>query len=777
MTREPRSLGVKANDPKPAVLVLTSTFPRWEGDVEPPFVYELARRLTDSFVVHVLAPHAPGSKRREILDGVHVHRFRYGPACCERLAYQGGILANLKKSPALFGLVPFFLAAQLLAVIHLLMRQPIQVIHAHWIFPQGMIALLARFLSGRPTRVVCTSHGGDLYGLKGRFFKETQRRVLLGSDRVTVVSRAMRFDLVNMGADPRKVCVIPMGVDLQYRFVPAATSACGDSLLFVGRLVEKKGLRHLFEAMPLILRQRPQAQLTVVGDGPSRQELENLSLELGLRECVEFRGGVRNVDLPTAYQRAGVVVFPSVIGNDGDREGFGLVLVEAMGCGCAAVVTDLPAMRDIVSDGKTGLVVSQKNSVQLAKAVVRLMGDSELRSAIAREGRRHVRENFDWARVSRQYASLMVAIIDQQSLRNIISERNEPAMKPTEPAIWFPAIRTGSGVDVFTERLVESLNRRGIRAEISWLPHRAEYAPLSVKPVSPPAWVNVVHVNSWLPRRFIPIGLPFVATIHHVVHDPWLSRYKSRVQALYHRCWILRMEDWVVKNAARVVAVSRFTVRQALKVFPSRDIIVIPNWLNMASFHSRDHHHPHRPFRLLFVGNWSRRKGADLLPKIMQQLGGAFELRFTQGLQHRRSVGRMPANMVSLGRIEDMHQMVECYQSCDALLFPSRLEGFGLAALEAQACGLPVIATQGSSLVDVVEDGRTGLLCPMDDVEAFVAAARRLAKNPTQWREMGEAARQRVATLFSEEQSVAAYIECYRKVLGGALQHPKTIRG
>ncbi|RPJ15456.1 MAG: hypothetical protein EHM37_03645, partial [Deltaproteobacteria bacterium] len=79
MTREPRSPGVKANDPKPAVLVLTSTFPRWEGDVEPPFVYELARRLTDSIVVHVLAPHAPGSKRREILDGVHVHRFRYGP--------------------------------------------------------------------------------------------------------------------------------------------------------------------------------------------------------------------------------------------------------------------------------------------------------------------------------------------------------------------------------------------------------------------------------------------------------------------------------------------------------------------------------------------------------------------------------------------------------------------------------------------------------------------------------------------------------------------------
>ena len=249
----------------------------------------------------------------------------------------------------------------------------------------------------------------------------------------------------------------------------------------------------------------------------------------------------------------------------------------------------------------------------------------------------------------------------------------------------------------------------------------------------PPAWVNVAHVNSWLPRRFIPTGLPVVATLHHVVHDPLLSPYKSLSQALYHRGWIFRMENWVIKNAALVIAVSRFTARQALDVFPPRDIIVIPNWLDAASFRSRDHHHPHRPFRLLFVGNWSRRKGADLLPKIMQQLGGAFELRFTQGLQHRRAAGSLPVNMVSLGRMDDMHQMVECYRSCDALLFPSRLEGFGLAALEAQACGLPVIATQGSSLVDVVEDGRTGLLCTMDDVEAFVAAARMLAANPIQW--------------------------------------------
>jgi glycosyltransferase involved in cell wall biosynthesis len=397
---------VKANDPKPAVLVLTSTFPRWEGDVEPPFVYELARRLTDSFVVHVLAPHASGSKRREILDGVHVHRFRYGPACCERLAYQGGILANLKKSPALFGLVPFFLAAQLLAVIHLLMRQPIQVIHAHWIFPQGMIASLARTLTRSRAKVLCTSHGGDLYGLKGAVFSRVKKMVADACDHLTVVSQAMRVDLMKLGVESRKVSVIPMGVDLRRRFVPPSVPSRAESLLFVGRLVEKKGLRYLLEAMPKILKRFPKVHLTVVGDGPNRLELEILASDFGLCARVRFLGALNNDELPAIYQRAGIVVFPSVVSDDGDREGFGLVLVEAMGCDCAVVVTNLPAMMDIVQDGKTAVVVRQKNPDEIVAAVIKLSNPG-LRSAMAHEGRQQVLERFDWQTIVPKYRAVL----------------------------------------------------------------------------------------------------------------------------------------------------------------------------------------------------------------------------------------------------------------------------------------------------------------------------------------------------------------------------------
>ena len=99
------------------ILVTTSTFPRWENDVEPSFVYELCRRLKENYRIHVLAPHAPGALLEEQFDTIQVTRYRYFFNGWERLAYQGGILANLKQQPLRFGLVPFFGLFQMCAIL------------------------------------------------------------------------------------------------------------------------------------------------------------------------------------------------------------------------------------------------------------------------------------------------------------------------------------------------------------------------------------------------------------------------------------------------------------------------------------------------------------------------------------------------------------------------------------------------------------------------------------------------------------------------------------
>ena len=395
---------------KSSVLVLTSTFPRWKGDAEPTFVFELCRRLSAYFEIHVVAPHAPGCATYETFEGLHIHRFPYFFMCWERLAYQGGILANIKKQPLLRFLIPFFLMAQLVCAVRLLKQSEFQLVHAHWIFPQGLVALWARSLTRSSSRILCTAHGGDLYGLKGGFFERVKRQVVNRCDHMTVVSHAMHSDLLGLNTAPQDVSVIPMGVDLRHRFVPRAGRNHKGLLLFVGRLVEKKGLRYLLEAMPIILKTHPDTRLRIAGDGPDRPAMEKLALGLGLRNHVEFLGAVSNDDLPGLYQDSGILVFPSVVARHGDREGFGLVLVEALGCECAVVTTGLAAMRDIVQNGETGWVVEQKSPEQIAHAVICLINKPELGRGLARNGRNHVLSRFDWETVAEKYAALMRAM-------------------------------------------------------------------------------------------------------------------------------------------------------------------------------------------------------------------------------------------------------------------------------------------------------------------------------------------------------------------------------
>jgi glycosyltransferase involved in cell wall biosynthesis len=324
------------------------------------------------------------------------------------------------------------------------------------------------------------------------------------------------------------------------------------------------------------------------------------------------------------------------------------------------------------------------------------------------------------------------------------------------PAVWFPAIRVGTGVDVFTERLCAGLNARGIRAEIAWLARRAEYLPWTVRAPQPPAWANVVHVNTWMHRRFVPSRLCVVATIHHSVHDARLRPYKSHLQALYHRQWVRPMEHWILQRANAVTTVSHYTAEKAREHFGLDSIHVIHNGVPVPRQLQR-YRKPHRPFRLLYVGSWSMRKGVDLLGPIMQQLGDDFELHYTADKNVRV---RLPVNCRSLGR-PNQSKLLDAYRDSDALLFPTRLEGFGQVALEAMAHGLPVISTNGTALPEVVENGRNGILCPQDDVAAFAAAARRLEQDQELWSSMSEAA---ITHARRPAFSIASMVDSYAQI-------------
>lgn len=391
---------------RPCLLVLTSTYPRWAGDPEPAFVHELARRLIDSFEVHVLAPHARGAQIKEKLDGVYVHRYRYAPECWESLINDGGMLANVRRSLWKWLLVPGFMIAQYIAARRLISQLRPQMIHAHWLLPQGLIAaaVCAR------TPWVVTSHGADLFALKGSLFTKLRRWVVSRASAITVVSDAMRQRLTSEIADAR-VSVLSMGVDTSNRFTPAGDRQ-DNELLFVGRLVEKKGVRHLLQAMPTIVARYPRTILSVVGDGPERAQLQQQVMNLGLGEHVNFLGALSQAELPELYRRATLFVAPFVEASSGDQEGLGLVVAEAMACCCPVIVGDVKAVYDLVGSG-TGRIVSPVDYKAFADAIIALLSDQVARDALGDAGRQHVDRYFSWDVISHYYEELLMGLMTE----------------------------------------------------------------------------------------------------------------------------------------------------------------------------------------------------------------------------------------------------------------------------------------------------------------------------------------------------------------------------
>jgi glycosyltransferase involved in cell wall biosynthesis len=396
---------------KPVLLVTTSTFPRWEGDSEPRFVYDLSKRLCDNFHVIVLAPHYAGATTHEVRDGMTIYRYRYAPAALETLAYEGGITANLKQQPWKLALLPLLFAGQWLVLRKLLKQYPVTTLHAHWLIPQGVIAVLGMLGLKHKPALVCTSHGGDLFGLQDTFSTRLKRWVIRHCNALSVVSHAMLPAIETLaGKASPPVAVIPMGTDLTQTFVPNPNSSRHPSqLLFVGRLVEKKGLKHLLQALQQLLPQHPDLQLLIAGSGPLQTELETQVRQAALEQHIIFTGRLEHAELVKLYQQATLAVFPFIQAQNGDMEGLGLVMVEAMGCGCPVLASDMPAVRDVIRHGENGYLAEAGNAAALASAIHTLLDQPALREQFAQQGLQTVQQHFDWPPVTQRYQMLLHA--------------------------------------------------------------------------------------------------------------------------------------------------------------------------------------------------------------------------------------------------------------------------------------------------------------------------------------------------------------------------------
>lgn len=397
---------------KLGLLVLASTYPRWKDDPEPGFVHELCKRLTEHFEVTALVPDAPGADANGMLDGVDVVRYRYAPRQLQTLVNDGGIASNLHRTRWKWLLLPGFVFGQYLAARRLLATGKFAAIHAHWLVPQGLVARSIARDAGLP--YVVTSHGGDLFGLRGRIMTGLKRRAAARAAAMTVVSSAMREEAARIGLQPPRIEVLPMGVDFRTRFVvDPGIARERDRLLFVGRLVPKKGLRHLLGAMPAVLAQRPQTVLDIIGFGPEEPALREQAAQLGIASQVKFLGALPQHELPAHFRRASVFVAPFVRDPSGDQEGLPVALMEAIGCGCPVIAGKVPGLQDLLGAQQAEVCVAPEDGEWLATMILDALVNPQLAAERAALIRETASGQVDWKRISIGYAALIQDCIDQ----------------------------------------------------------------------------------------------------------------------------------------------------------------------------------------------------------------------------------------------------------------------------------------------------------------------------------------------------------------------------
>ena len=386
---------------RPRLLVVASTFPASADDGTPAFIRDLAAYEAREFDTEVLVPQVRGASRVETVEDMTVRRFRYFPRRWEDLA-NGAIIENLRNRRSRWLQVLPFFVAEIVALRRAVRRHRPDVLHVHWMIPQGVSALLA----ARNIPWVVTTLGGDVYALNDPVSRRLKRAVLRRARAVTTMNEEMRRRLVDLGAADESTTVLPMGADVETIAVAGAgIDRDPGRILFVGRLVEKKGASVLLAALRA-LADHPGWKLDVVGDGPLRADLERQAAGLP----VTFHGTAGRTQLAAAYARAAIAVFPSKAASSGDQDGLPVALLEAMSAGCVVVGSRISGIDAAVMDRTSGLLVPPDDAPELARTLRELLHDTEFQRRISAAGMERAKD-FSVDTIGARYCALLHKVV------------------------------------------------------------------------------------------------------------------------------------------------------------------------------------------------------------------------------------------------------------------------------------------------------------------------------------------------------------------------------
>nr|WP_276698471.1 glycosyltransferase [Methanobacterium formicicum] len=365
------------------------------------FVHRLMKEIAKKgHEVHVLAPYT-GGETNYTLEGVNVERFHYfHPRKYEQLSGRAGMIDNVKEGFLVKIQIFTFLFFNVYYSLRKLNRM--DVIHVQWPIPNGLGALFLKKLYGIP--YINTIHGEEVHLSKRYHLLFALHWLVNNSSKTITNSNATRKFCLDAGLDEDKIDVIPFGVDTEF-FRPLDVYKDENifQILSVGYLIERKGFEYLIKAMPFVLKEHKQARLKIVGSGPMESKLKELIYELNLEGEVEILKNVSDEELLMIYNSADIFVLPSIVDSQGNTEGLGVVLLEAMACGLPVIGSNVGGIPDIIENNESGLLVPERDIPSLTGAILQLTTDHKLRGKLSHSSLNTVKNRFNWDHISESY--------------------------------------------------------------------------------------------------------------------------------------------------------------------------------------------------------------------------------------------------------------------------------------------------------------------------------------------------------------------------------------
>ncbi len=386
------------------ILMVTSSYPLFDGDGTAPFIEEIARSVAArGHEVDILLPAHPRLRRADE-PGLRFFPFSYAPVPSLSVwGYAQSMNADRGFKGKTLLVAPFAALATTRAVKRRLRSDFYDLVHAQWVVPGGVLSRKPAVASQKP--LVISLHGSDVFAAeRNTFVGIAARRAFAAAGAVTACSSDLRDRAIALGARTESTRTVPYGVDAGFfggdRSTPQPQGAAmrrrlGASstqtlVVAVGRLVEKKGFAHLIEAAG----DSPQLHLAIVGDGDLHEDLE--ARAHASRASLTLAGRFSRSEIRDALQCADIVAIPSVVDSKGNVDGLPNVLLEAMAAGKALVASRVAGIPDVVQDGVEGILVPQKNATSIREALLRLAANAGLRSELGEGAARRVRRDLTW---------------------------------------------------------------------------------------------------------------------------------------------------------------------------------------------------------------------------------------------------------------------------------------------------------------------------------------------------------------------------------------------